>query len=168
MLYQRTCSKGGAFPSIEVHRYVRRYEMTESALAADSAILKGPENLPNRQVRTFTEQSNRQPSSMVIIPTKGAKEWLGFHPWAFCSQELRGREELQRRRMAPAMSSIQAIARAVCSRARLASVRNLLHSVSAFFLPCARLFLLCSFRKEDPTLFPELRLQNAFSFLCWV
>ncbi len=141
--------------------------MTESALAADSAMLRGPENLPNRQVRTFTEESNRQPSSMVIIPTIGAKEWLGFHPWAFCSQERRGREELQRRRKAPAMS-IQAIARALCSRARLASVRNLLHSVSAFFLSCARLFLLCIFSKEDPTLFPELRLQNAFSFLCWV
>jgi hypothetical protein len=60
--------------------YVRRDEMTESALAADSAMLRGPENLPNRQVRTFTEESNRQLSSMVIIPTKGAKELLGFHP----------------------------------------------------------------------------------------
>ncbi|CAK9225075.1 unnamed protein product [Sphagnum jensenii] len=59
---------------------------------------------------------------MVIIPAKGAKEWLGFHPWTFCSQERRGRDELQRRRKAPAMS-IQAIARAVCSRARLASAR---------------------------------------------
>lgn len=118
--------------------------MTESALTADSAMLRGPENLPNRQVRTFTDESNRQTSSMVIIPTKGAREWLGFHPWTFCSHERRGREELQRRRKAPAMS-IQAIARAVCARARLASFRNLLQSVSAFFLSFARLFLLCSF-----------------------